>query len=667
MPKRDTSNEAWGQTGPLSKRALRDELELLREGFRLDVRFEIANALELWGSRGPPFTILRGAAHPPDKAMKVVGAASPLPPVIADVQLPSAVPPEIEEVTEVGMTHWDPGAPPGLHPKSSRYGSSTYTQRAIGTNGTDSFTLGTMKMRSTLASNGQWIQDVDTLAMDKYCLPPGDSIHDDHVLTTCQHRPTIDLSLTQSENTLYPTPVKEEVEDGRLKTAQSVSPRDPCRSLPFGTSTPTPRPTRTVRRKTLKRMGTAASRIFFRGPTNDDARLSWSDLGDMIIAVSIALNGLFFGLQANFSAENTTDAVPLFFSFAELVFCIIFTTELGTRLWKHKIRFFYAEGWQWNWFDSFLVILQLLDVAVELLFGSENSAIGTATAMKNVAFLRLLRLMRLLRILRLVRLLQFFGELNVVTSAIIGSIKSLCGTLLLIMLMMYIVGIVFTQVVTEYRIELLVDGETDTNLVYWWGSLFRSILTLYQSILGGVDWDDVTNPLMQISPVWAIGFSFYIAFVCLAMMNVITGIFVESALKNAENEKDKSFIAHVRGIYDLYASDASGVIHREEFDTLAKDQEFQQQMKEIGVDVKMAKNLFNLLDEDASDSIDCEELLNGLVRLRAGARYLDILTVLGEVDKQKRRFYAWMQRSDELITRIEASLGESTTHAHADG
>jgi len=142
------------------------------------------------------------------------------------------------------------------------------------------------------------------------------------------------------------------------------------------------------------------------------------------------------------------------------------------------------------------------------------------------------------------------------------------------------------------------------------------------------------------------------------VFNVITGIFVESALKNAENEKDKAFVGQVRSIYDLYASDTEGMIQREEFEAIMRDDEFQSHMKEIGVDIKMAKNLFNLLDEDCSDSIDCEELLRGLVRLRAGAKYLDIITVLNEVDKQKRRLYTWMQRSEEIVGNLETTVRE---------
>eukprot|EP00913_Durusdinium_trenchii_P003197 g2957.t1 len=64
---------------------------------------------------------------------------------------------------------------------------------------------------------------------------------------------------------------------------------------------------------------------------------------------------------------------------------------------------------------------------------------------------------------------------------------------------------------------------------------------------GGVDWNDLSLPLEPISPIMSLIFALYIAFAVplfsrqtvLAMMNVVTGVFVESALGSAREDRTK--------------------------------------------------------------------------------------------------------------------------------
>merc|ERR1712151_589600 len=166
----------------------------------------------------------------------------------------------------------------------------------------------------------------------------------------------------------------------------------------------------------------------------------------------------------------------------------------------------------------------------------------------------------------------------------------------------------------------------------WWGSLYRSVLSLYESIFGGVDWDDVITPLMNdISPTLGLAFALYIAFALLAMMNVITGIFVESAIEHANQEKTNDFKRVVRQIFCLSDMNDDGVVTQEEFETLMVRPKVQRYLLSMGVDVMDTRLLFNMLDIDGSGEIDAEELLTGLVRLKAGAKFVDIMKLIIDV------------------------------------
>merc|ERR1719326_2539993 len=93
--------------------------------------------------------------------------------------------------------------------------------------------------------------------------------------------------------------------------------------------------------------------------------------------------------------------------------------------------------------------------------------------------------------------------------------------------MIYSVSIVLTQLVADHRYEQE-DGQDSIELTRYYGSLARSMLTLFEAISGGVDWDELVVPLIDdISPFCAVLFVMYIAFCTLAMLNVVTGVFVD--------------------------------------------------------------------------------------------------------------------------------------------
>lgn len=72
----------------------------------------------------------------------------------------------------------------------------------------------------------------------------------------------------------------------------------------------------------------------------------------------------------------------------------------------------------------------------------------------------------------------------------------------------------------------------------YWGSLGTSMLTLYASVTGGVDWDTVGRPIGDISALWMIVFIVYISVTFFAMLNVITGVFCQSAIDSAGHDRE---------------------------------------------------------------------------------------------------------------------------------
>merc|ERR1712228_315351 len=99
---------------------------------------------------------------------------------------------------------------------------------------------------------------------------------------------------------------------------------------------------------------------------------------------------------------------------------------------------------------------------------------------------------------------------------------------------MYIFGVCVLQLSVDEH-ESQIKGEGSLNwleyqtLVYYFGSMIKTIYTLWMSICGGLDWGEAAAPLLKMSPLLCVFFSIYIAMSVLCVLNIITGVFVENA------------------------------------------------------------------------------------------------------------------------------------------
>jgi len=193
--------------------------------------------------------------------------------------------------------------------------------------------------------------------------------------------------------------------------------------------------------------------------------------------------------------------------------------------------------------------------------------------------------------------------------------------------------------------------------------LARSTLTLYEAILGGADWDGPLAPLIHlISVLMGPVFILYIAFCCLAMMNVITGVFVESALKNAAQDKDRDFMQSIRDLFTIDTDDMNGdagIVTQEAFEERTSEPALQMYLKQIGIDAKDAKLMFQVLDGEGTGVLDLEELLVGMLRLRSSAKVLDIALLMHEHEVTNNNLQDFFQQMLEKISRTGMMIRKS--------
>jgi len=71
------------------------------------------------------------------------------------------------------------------------------------------------------------------------------------------------------------------------------------------------------------------------------------------------------------------------------------------------------------------------------------------------------------------------------------------------------------------------------------GQLGDSVYSLLASVLGGADWETYRQHINKVHAVYSWMFVFYILFAQLALLNVVTGIFVDSLQTAARKDKQE--------------------------------------------------------------------------------------------------------------------------------
>jgi voltage-gated sodium channel len=358
---------------------------------------------------------------------------------------------------------------------------------------------------------------------------------------------------------------------------------------------------------------------------------------DIVLGAFILTNAVLIGLEADYQARHIGQPPPKIFEVLEDVYCVIFAAELGLRLWVYGREFWCSKDWQWNYFDFTVVVLQVFDVCSRPFVSSMNQV--------DFSFLRAVRLVRLLRIARLARLLHLIVELRTMISSIGGSVRALGWALLILLLLIYALGVFFTQFVTEQRELQAGDSE---QLQRYFGNVPITLISLWACISGGMDWMDMFGPLREaVSPLVCLVFLAYIAFCVLSILNIVTGICVDQARKDALKDQDIYLAKNVANVFKQALNlNGHGQMTWVDFHAKLKTPELQEFFKSVNVDEADAKKVFDLIDVDGDGAVGPNELMSGWLRLRGPARSLDLVSFM---DAQETYHAELMERLDHLL------------------
>jgi len=367
---------------------------------------------------------------------------------------------------------------------------------------------------------------------------------------------------------------------------------------------------------------------------------------DLTSGCLILISTVIVGAETNFMAMHAGKSNATFGAL-RVVFCIAFLAELLLRVGASGKTFLCNADKGWNIFDTVMVTSALAEVLLQFVDSAGFASTGRT--------LRILRIVRITRAVRLGRVLKYAGAFRQIVYSLQSSLGTLFWSLVMIFLVLYCFAVCFCQAATDYLAELEQGSagrhEHVLGLRESYSSVPLSLYSLFLVMTGGRSWGELAAPVMLTG---AISTALFIGFVCLTffgVLNVVTAIFVDSAMQSQQHYKDlliqenlrkkELYSQHLREVFHAIDEDNSGFINGDEMEFFLADPSLNLYLESIDIFPNDARSLFCLLDRDNSGEVSIEEFCEGCLRLKGDSKSFDI--------------HCMIYKLDHLIERIESS------------
>jgi len=205
------------------------------------------------------------------------------------------------------------------------------------------------------------------------------------------------------------------------------------------------------------------------------------------------------------------------------------------------------------------------------------------------------------------------------------------------------------------------------------GTVQKGVLTLFQTVTGGVLWETVYQLLEEAAGIQAGVVIFYIFFYNLVFFNIVTSVFVEKGKDLAQVDHDASMMDRRRKdeqligqIAHVFASQVKkmGANHqkvtRAVFEAILDSHDVLDFFAAHSLDIQEALLFYNVLVSKVPEGyLSLEVIAEGCVKLKGLATSLDLLTVMFDVQAlatQQRSEYEMLHNKLDVLTRNVTAL-----------
>ncbi|CAE7259034.1 scn4ab [Symbiodinium natans] len=378
---------------------------------------------------------------------------------------------------------------------------------------------------------------------------------------------------------------------------------------------------------------------------------------DIFFAVIVLANAIYIGFDIQWVLDGG-GARPVSYTVCHYTFSVFFLAELILRLAASRCRYYCSDDWGWALLDTLIVATSWWDIFVEVAEALlQDDRWDSISGLSTLKAMRIVRLTRVLKTAHFIRIFRFIMALRMLVQSILHTVKALFWALLLLGLIVYVFAILFSQAVYDYVSDPAnpaLPEEAQEAAVRYFGTLIRSMIALFMSITGGVSWEEVIDPLMYVSGFWEGCFLFFIAFSYLAVLNVVTAVFCQSAIESAQGDhatvvqnlldNKEQHLDKLRTLFEQIGEQSAGGITFRTFEDKIRSPAVRQYFETLGLDVWDPWAFFKLLDADAGGVVELEEFFMGCLRFSGEATAMEV----GQLAADQR----WLIRSQGRFQKL---------------
>ncbi|CAK0832819.1 unnamed protein product [Prorocentrum cordatum] len=398
---------------------------------------------------------------------------------------------------------------------------------------------------------------------------------------------------------------------------------------------------------------------------------------DILCNLVILLNCIFVVWMANRSVGSSRDRDAI--TVVEFVFTTFYSLEIGLKLWVHRLFFFSNEDAAFNVLDLSLVLIAGFEIVILPLIRTSSGAVDST-------FLRILRVFKVVKVLRMMRALHAFKDIRVMIDCLVHSVWPLLWASALLGFLSSLFAIYFVQSLAVALEDGNLSPAQERELLEHFGQVEVAVFSLLVATTGGNDWAYYSIRLEPLGGFACVVYVVYIMFMFLAVMNIVTSVFLDKAMEIAkpcsENERLDQCHADLEDARELTRLVSSmDEAHQDrvtfgQFVGYMREPEFRKHFDARGLTRKDTRMLFKMLASYDSGparqrgerTVHLSAFLEGCMRLKGEASSMDVYALgcgLHLVRAAQADFGAWAEgQFAELGARLDGAAAPARASGH---
>jgi len=280
---------------------------------------------------------------------------------------------------------------------------------------------------------------------------------------------------------------------------------------------------------------------------------------------------------------------------------------------------------------------------------------------------KMIRLARTARALRMFKIIRNSTRARLLFEETVASVSLGFWLCCVLFVALSFFGIFFMQAAVDVLLgksEASYSDSLQNQVLATFGSSPEAIFSLFAVAAGGMPWSLTFKTLMAVDAFYGIMFVVFVFFVIILFLNVVIGVFVDSAVRRSKKHEVENKYDEAKRFRNLLSQaeldSADGAVSKAEFLQFLNTPFGNEQLMSLGLEIAEALGVYELLDKEGKHIVNIDDLASACARFTQPSRSADnvsLLLALKKITKEQRQIARFVQnRFNAMVTIFESSM-----------